>query len=104
KVYVGMVTIVLSQFCTRTIFKLISKTSPSTTYFGISIQSPTRTESYADTCILATNPKIMSLNTSIKIAEAAPRETKNDQGELPVNTDTTNMVVMKIRKICTTCI
>ena len=40
RAYVGIVLIVLSQFCTFTVFKVISVTVPSASYFGIDIQSP----------------------------------------------------------------
>jgi hypothetical protein len=42
---VGTVTMVLSQFCTRTVCSETSMTSPSAPYFGISTHSPTRTRS-----------------------------------------------------------
>src|SRR5690606_32858591 len=100
--YVGRVTMVLSKFWTFTLLRLICSTVPSAPYFVISIQSPTRTESLADTCIEATKPKMVSLNTNIKIAEAAPNDTKNDQGELPVTIEKDTVNVTKIKKICTT--
>src|SRR5690606_21020857 len=81
---VGTVVMVLSQFCTLILLRLISITSPSAPYFGISIQSPTPIELVADTCTLATKPSIVHLKTTISIAEAAPKEAKNAQGELPV--------------------
>ena len=37
---VGIVVMVLSQFCTLTVCKAISTTSPSAPYSGTSIQSP----------------------------------------------------------------
>src|SRR5690606_39445521 len=85
------------------LLRLISITSPSAPYFGISIQSPTRMESFADTCTLATKPSIVSLKTNISIAEAAPKEAKNAQGELPVIIE--NMIVPPInnRNISNTC-
>ena len=42
---VGMVVMVLSQFCTLTVLSAISVTKPSAPTWGISIQSPTRSMS-----------------------------------------------------------
>ena len=45
-VYVGMVKMVLSKFCTLTVVSPTSITSPSAPCDGISIQSPRRTMSF----------------------------------------------------------
>ncbi|MNE48209.1 hypothetical protein D3C80_1426580 [compost metagenome] len=94
---------VLSKFCTLTLLRLISFTVPSAPYLGISIQSPTRIESLAETCILATKPKIVSLKTSIRIAEAAPSDNRNDHGELPVKIEKQMVPPIKSMMIWQTC-
>ena len=70
---VGMVVTVLSQFCTVTVCRAMSTTSPSAFWLGISIQSPTRMRPSLLICTLATNDRIVSWNTSITMAVAAPR-------------------------------
>jgi len=45
--YVGIVVIVLSKFFTLTVVSVISRTSPSAPYLGISIQSPGATILFA---------------------------------------------------------
>ena len=64
--------IVLSKFLTFTEYRLTSSTSPSAPYFGTVIQSPWRSMSFEDSCHPATKPRIVSLNTSIRIAIEAP--------------------------------
>ena len=54
---VGMVVMVLSQFCTFTVCRAMSITSPSALSCGISIQSPTRSMSLPDSCMLATSDR-----------------------------------------------
>src|SRR5690606_26827947 len=101
-VWVGTVTIVLSQFCILTLLRLICRTSPSAPYFGISLQSPTRTESLADACMLATNARMVSLHTSIQTGGAAPRETNKGQGEFAVMMETAKVPPTENRNICST--
>ena len=64
---------VLSQFCTVTVCRAMSITSPSAFWLGISIQSPIRTRPSPLICRLAANERIVSWNTSISTALAAPR-------------------------------
>ena len=72
---------VLSQFCTFTVFRAMSITSPSAPTWGISIQSPTRNRSLDDNCTPAVNDKMVSLNTSISTADMAPRPDSKIKGE-----------------------
>ncbi|MNL67044.1 hypothetical protein D3C87_1915980 [compost metagenome] len=53
----------------------------------------------AETDILATKPRMVSLNTSIKMAEAAPSETRNDNGEIPVKIEKVMVPPMQIKTI-----
>lgn len=71
---------VLSQFCTFTVVKLISITSPSALLLGMTIQSPIFTMRLDINCIPATNPRIESLNTSISTADTAPSPASNAIG------------------------
>ena len=80
KAAAGIMVMVLSQFCTLTVVKVISITSPSALYFGISIQSPTRTISLADNWIPATNPRIEFWNTSSRTADSAPKPPRSMNG------------------------
>jgi len=80
-----MVLIVLSQFCTFTVCRLMSITSPSAFWLGISIQSPTRSMSLLDSCMLATSDSRVSLKTSISTAVIAPRPVSSTSGDLPIN-------------------
>ena len=82
--YVGTVEIVLSQFCTFTVVKLISSTSPSAPWLGITIQSPMRIILFAINCTHATKPNIVSLNTNISTAAKAPIPTNRASGDLPM--------------------
>jgi len=76
-----MVVMVLSQFCTLTVFKAMSMTKPSAPACGISIQSPTRSMSLSPSCTPATKERMVSLNTSISTAEAAPSPESSSSGE-----------------------
>ncbi|MNI59500.1 hypothetical protein D3C73_1146650 [compost metagenome] len=58
---VGMETMVLSKFCTLTVCRVMSTTSPSAPTCGISIQSPTRNMSLLVSCTLATKDSSVSL-------------------------------------------
>ena len=82
---VGMVLMVLSQFCTLIVCRLMSMTSPSAFWLGISIQSPTRNMSLLDSCRLATSDSRVSLNTSISTAVIAPKPVSRTSGDLPIN-------------------
>ena len=67
-----MVEMVLSKFWILTVFSVISCTMPFASPEGSVTQSPGRTISLAESCMPATNPKIVSLNTNIRIAAEAP--------------------------------
>ena len=69
-------------------FKDTSSTSPSTFKAFIVIQSPILTRSYEATCTLATKPKIVSLNTRMITADAAPKPVKNAIGDLSNSIET----------------
>ncbi|MCY1234377.1 hypothetical protein D3C86_1369390 [compost metagenome] len=73
KLYVGIVVVVLSKFRTFTVARFISITSPSAPNFSKVTQSPILTKSFTETCMLATNPRIVSLKIKITIAEMAPK-------------------------------
>ena len=70
--YVGMVVTVLSQLRTLMVFNPIDTTSPSASNAGATIQSPSCNILFAESCMPATNPSIVSLNTSESIAAEAP--------------------------------
>lgn len=78
---VGMVVMVLSQFCTFTVCRAISITSPSALSWGISIQSPTRTMSLELSCTLATRESRVSWKISMSTAAMAPRPDSRISGE-----------------------
>ena len=82
---VGMVVMVLSQFCTFTVCSAMSITSPSAFCCGISIQSPTRTMSFELICILATSDSSVSWNTSSSTAIIAPRPDSRISGERSIS-------------------
>ncbi len=79
---VGMVTMVLSQFCTLTVFSAMSITAPSAPACGTSIQSPTRSMSLPSICSPAAKDLMMSWNTSISTADMAPKPDSTISGDL----------------------
>ena len=83
---------VLSQFCILTVFRLISCTVPLASPLGSCIQSPNRIISLADSCTPATNPKMLSLNISIRIAADAPNPANRVMGDLLMSTETVYLV------------
>ncbi|MNZ87642.1 hypothetical protein D3C78_1065060 [compost metagenome] len=78
---VGMLVMVLSQFCTLTVCRAMSITSPSAFSAGISTQSPTRTMSLEVICTLATRESRVSWKISISTAAMAPRPESRISGE-----------------------
>ncbi|MOA11457.1 hypothetical protein D3C78_1314000 [compost metagenome] len=78
---VGMVVMVLSQFCTLTMLSAMSITKPSAPTWGISTQSPTRIMSFEPSCTPAVKDRMVSLNTSISTADIAPRPDSSSRGE-----------------------
>ena len=86
--------IVLSKFLTLTAFSVTSITVPFAPYFSIVIQSPGRSISLAESCMPATNPKSVSLNTSIRIAAEAPSPANSVVGDLPIR-----MLMISIKPI-----
>ena len=62
---------VLSQFCTFTVVRLISCTVPSA--LPTAIQSPMRSMSLIDSCMLPTKPLMESWKISIRTAEIVPK-------------------------------
>src|SRR6056297_3334883 len=93
--YVGTVEIVLSQFCTLTVWRVISCTTPSAFLLGIEIQSPGFTILLAESWMLETNPKMVSLNTRIRIAATAPNPAISAAGDFPRITDKIKIVPIK---------
>ena len=85
---VGMLVMVLSQFCTFTVCRAMSITSPSALSWGISIQSPTRTMSLELICRLATSDRMVSWNTRISTAIIAPSPDSRINGERSINVAT----------------
>ena len=85
---VGMVVMVLSQFCTFTVCSAMSTTSPSAPTWGISIQSPTRSMSFDASCTPAVKERMVSLNTSISTADMAPRPDSRISGERSISAAT----------------
>ena len=101
--WVGTVVMVLSQFWILTVCRATSITSPSAPYWGISIQSPTLTMSFAVSCTLATRPRMVSLNTSSRIAVIAPRPLSSSSGERSMTAATTITPPMTSTAICNSC-
>ena len=82
---VGIIDIVLSQFCIFTVCSAISITSPSAPNCGASIQSPTLNKLFELIWILATKDNIVSLKTKSKTAVIAPKPLSNHVGFFPIN-------------------
>ncbi len=85
---------VLSQFCTFTLVKPISSISPSTSYFGMAIQSPVLNMRLAAICIPATKPKIVSLNINNSTAAIAVRPDTISNGLLSTIKEILSSIVM----------
>ncbi|MNM82300.1 hypothetical protein D3C81_943270 [compost metagenome] len=94
---VGIETMVLSKFCTLTVCKVMSTTSPSAPTCGISIQSPTRSMSLLVSCTLATNDSKVSLYTNRITADMAPRPDSSNSGERSIRV-ATMMIAPKMNK------
>ena len=92
----GTVTVVLSKFRTFTVVRLMSSTTPSAGVDGTVIQSPFLTMSLLVSLMPATNPSMVSLNTSINMAEVAPRPAMSDSGFLLKRIATTTITAIKI--------
>ncbi|MNC50845.1 hypothetical protein D3C75_1001110 [compost metagenome] len=95
-----MVVMVLSQFCTFTVFREMSVTLPSAPYLGISIQSPTRTMSLEANCTPATSPSRESLKMMRSTADKAPIPLNRRRGLLPARVEMARMAPMIHTKIC----
>ncbi|MCY1544666.1 hypothetical protein D9M68_805650 [compost metagenome] len=93
-----METRVLSKFCTFTVCKVMSTTSPSAPTCGISIQSPTCSMSLLVSCTLATNDSRVSLYTNSSTADIAPRPDSSNSGERSIRVATMRMLA-KIHNI-----
>ena len=91
----GTVDIVSSQFRIFTVFNVISSTVPLATPLGNCIQSPIRSISLAESCTPATNPRILSLNTSISTAADAPKPANKVIGDLFTSTAIITMPPIK---------
>ena len=85
---VGIVEIVLSQFCTLTVCSAMSMTSPSEPACGTLTQSPIRIMSFDAICMLATSDRIVSRKTSMSTAASAPSPDRKTRGDLPASTAT----------------
>ena len=85
---VGIVEIVLSQFCTLTVWSAMSITSPSQPAWGTLTQSPIRTMSLEAICTLATSDRIVSRKTSMSTAASAPIPDRKTTGDFPASTAT----------------
>ena len=92
---------VLSKFCTLTVVRATSITSPSAPNFGISIQSPRATIRLAVSCTPATSPRMASLKISIITAVRAPSPLKISTGDFPMTEDTTKIAPAAKIKILT---
>ncbi|MND73553.1 hypothetical protein D3C80_651320 [compost metagenome] len=100
---VGMVVMVLSQFCTFTVCRAMSITSPSALSCGISTQSPTRMMSLEVICTLATSDSRVSWKISISTAAMAPRPERRISGERSIRLAIMRMVAMAKTAIFNTC-
>ena len=98
-----MVVMVLSQFCTFTVCRAMSITSPSAPTCGISIQSPTRSRSLEASCTPATKDRMVSLNTSISTADMAPRPESRISGERSTSAATITMAPKNISSNLPSC-
>ena len=96
-----MVDMVLSKFFTLTVFSVISITVPSAPYLGIEIQSSTRNISLADSWMPATNPRIVSLNTNIRMAADAPIPVKIVEGDSLIRMLINNITPTENKITCT---
>ena len=85
---VGIVEMVLSQFCTLTVCSATSITSPSQSAWGRLTQSPIRTMSLDAICTLATSDRMVSRKTSMSTAASAPSPERKTTGERPASTAT----------------
>ena len=97
--YGGIVVIVLSQFRIFTVVRVTSITSPSAPYFGMVIQSPGRSMSFADSWTPATSPIILSLKISISTAAEAPSPASSLVGSLSIRMATIIIAPMHIARI-----
>ena len=89
----GMVVTVLSKFCTFTVCRAISITSPSASCPGTVIQSPTRTMSVDEIWMLATKDRSVSWKTRIRTAAIAPRLERRITGDRSTRIEMTMMAV-----------
>ena len=92
----------LFQFWTLTVCRVISITSPFASYLGISIQSPSLTILFAVSWMPATNPSMESLKISEIIAVAAPIPLSIIQGERFIRKLMINMIPIIIEMISIT--
>ena len=94
---------VLSQFCTFTVWSATSITSPSAPNWGISIQSPTRTMSLLVIWTLATSDRIVSRKINRITAVMAPMPERKMSGERSRRVARMSTVAMIDTTIFTTC-
>ena len=73
---------VLSQLYTFTVVSDTSSTVPLAGVPGTTIQSPTWSMSFCDSCTPATRPRMLFLNISIRAAAKAPRPARSTVGLL----------------------
>ena len=90
-----MVVIVLSQFWTFTVVRVISVTSPSAPYCRTSIQSPGAIIRFAMSWMPATNPSKTSLKIKRRIAVSAPNPLRKYKGDLSSKRERTSIPEMK---------
>ncbi|MNY33954.1 hypothetical protein D3C86_1682570 [compost metagenome] len=100
---VGMLVMVLSQFCTLTVCRAMSITSPSAFSCGISTQSPTRMMSLEVICTLATSDSRVSWKISISTAAMAPRPESRISGERSISVASIRMAASAYTAISSTC-
>ena len=78
-------------------------TSPSAFELGISIQSPTRSMSLPESCMLATSDSSVSLKTSISTAVIAPRPDSSSSGSRLNSVAIIRITAMTNTPILTSC-
>ncbi|MNE14128.1 hypothetical protein D3C80_1069890 [compost metagenome] len=100
---VGMVVMVLSQFCTLTVCRAMSITSPSAFSSGISTQSPTRRMSLEEICTLATTESRVCWKISSSTAAMAPRPESRISGERSISVASIRMAASAYTAISSTC-
>ena len=93
---------VLSKLRTFTVVRVISSTVPFTPAFSTVIQSPLCSMSLLVRRIPATSPEMVSLNTSMRMAEVAPSPASSVRGLRLMTIDTITITARNTTTILST--